>query len=120
MTALAPAQPRLAARPLRLCASETASNNPLALLSWQPQSASMVWTRREWTALCEHLHNDNGSFHFVMSWRDENGCKQYVRSKRLPVHRAIDWAWASIAGSPKSRLAFTPYASNERQQSRQM
>jgi hypothetical protein len=107
-----------AARPLRLCASETARENPLALLSWQPQSASMVWTRREWTALCEHLHNDNPAHHFILSFRGADGAKRYVRSKNLTVHRAIDWAWGSIAGSPKSRLAFSPYASNERQQSR--
>lgn len=118
MSPTAPAKPRLATPALRLCASGAARNNPLALLSWQPRSASMVWTRREWTALCEHLHNDNPSYHFIMGFRGDDRGKRYVRSKRLTVQRAIDWAWASIAGSPKSRLAFSPYASNERQESR--
>ena len=53
-----------------------------------------------------------------MGFRDADGCKKYVRSKRLPVGRAISWSWQSISGSPKSRLAFVPYSTNERQESR--
>jgi hypothetical protein len=90
----------------------------LAFLSWQPQRADAVWTRGEFSALCEHLHNGNGTTHFVMGFRNADGCKKYVRSKRLPVGRAISWSWQSISGSPKSRLAFVPYSTNERQESR--
>jgi hypothetical protein len=92
--------------------------NPLAVLSFQPKRGDAVWTRAEWTSLCEHLHNDNSAKHFVMGFRGADGCKQYVRSKRVPIDRAISWAWSSIAGSPKRRLAFVPYSTNERQQSR--
>ncbi len=53
-----------------------------------------------------------------MGFRDADGCKKYVRSKTLAVGRAISWGWTSIAGSPKSRLAFVPYSTNDRQQSR--
>jgi hypothetical protein len=88
------------------------------MLSWQPKRAGDVWTRQEWTSLCHHLHNSNEPFHFVMGFRDADGCKKYVRSKRLSVDRAISWAWSSLAGSPKSRLSFSPYSANERQQSR--
>lgn len=91
---------------------------PLAQLNWQSKAADAVWTRTEWTNLCGHLHNENSSTHFIMGFRDADGCKRYVRSKRLPVERAISWGWTSVAGSPKSRLAFVPYASNDRQQSR--
>jgi len=92
--------------------------NPLAVLSWQPQRADAVWTRGEFSALCEHLHNGNGGTHFAMGFQDKDGCKKYVRSKRLAVGRAISWSWQSISGSPKSRLAFVPYSTNERQESR--
>jgi hypothetical protein len=95
-----------------------AGPNPLAVMSLHPQRADAILTRSEWTALCEHLHNGNGAKQFVMGFRDANGCKKYVRSKTLPVERAISWAWSSIAGSPKSRLAFVPYSTNERHQSR--
>ncbi len=94
------------------------TGNPLAMLSCQPKRANAVWTRAQWTALCEHLHNGNGRTHFVMGFRDKDGAKRYVKSRKLGVDRAISWAWSSIAGSPKSRLAFVPYSTNEYQQSR--
>ncbi len=94
------------------------SDNPLAQLSWHPKRADAVWTRSECTALYEHLHNGNGATHFVMGFRDKDGGKKYVRSKKWRVDRAISWSWQSISGSPKSRLAFVPYSTNERQQSR--
>ena len=92
--------------------------NPFTFLSWQPKRADALWTRKEWTALCEHLHNGNGTNHFVMGFRDNDGCKKYVRSKKLRVDRAISWSWQSISGTPNSRLAFVPYSTNDRQQSR--
>ena len=105
----------------RLCLrSQTTGtgSNPLSFLSWQTKRADAVWTQSEWTALCNHLHNGNEAKHFVMGFRDDKGCKKYVRSKKWPVDRAISWAWQSIAGSPKSRLAFVPYSVNAQQQSR--
>jgi hypothetical protein len=53
-----------------------------------------------------------------MGFRNEEGLKRYVRSKRLNADRAISWAWASVAGTSKSKLAFVPYSTNDRQQSR--
>lgn len=87
-------------------------------LRWQPKPATAVWSKSEWTSLCAHLHNDNPEHHFVMGFRDVDECKKYVRSKKLGVERAITWSWSSLAGSPKSRLAFVPYSTNQRQQSR--
>ena len=97
---------------------DPADPNPFAILGCQPKRANEVYSQIEWTALCEHLHNDNGTTHFVMGFRNKDGCKKYVRSKKLPVGRAISWSWGSIAGSPKSRLAFVPYSVNGLQQSR--
>jgi hypothetical protein len=57
--------------------------NALAIMNLQGKRADAVWTQAEWTALCEHLQNDNVNTHFVMGFRDEDGCKRYVRSKRL-------------------------------------
>jgi hypothetical protein len=107
------------AKRLRLRAqSADTGANPLSFLSWQPKRADAVWTQSEWTALCEHLHNGNDAQHFVMGFRDKDGCKKYVRSKKWRVDRAISWSWQSIAGAPKSRLAFVPYSVNAQQQSR--
>ena len=111
----APPSKRLTKLRLR---SQVTDSSPLAQLNWQPKIADAVWTRAEWTSLCEHLHNDNPPTHFVMGFRGEDGCKRYVRSKKLKVDRAISWSWSSIAGTPKSKLAFVPYSTNDRQQSR--
>jgi hypothetical protein len=89
-----------------------------AFLNWQPKSATQIWTRDEFTCLCRHLHNANGEHHFVMGFRTSDGCKRYVRSKKLHVERAISWAWGSIAGRSRSKLAFVPYSTNEMQESR--
>jgi len=107
------------AKRLHLGAQPDAGANPLAFLSWQSQRADAVWTRSEWIALCEHLHNGNGAYHYAMGWRDAEGCKQYARAKRVPVGRAISWALQSITTPQKLRkLAFVPYSTNDQQQSR--
>lgn len=99
-------------------ADQTSMSDPLAILSWQGKRADQVWTRAEWSALCEHLHNGNGQTHFVMGFQ-KDGEKQYVRSKKLPVARAISWSWCTITGKSRSNLSFSPYSSNaDRQQSR--
>jgi hypothetical protein len=84
----------------------------------QPKRADDIWTKSEFNSLCYHLHNGNGPTQFVMGFRDRDGCKQYKRSKRWPADRIIPWAWASISKSPMRRIAFVPYSTNERQQSR--
>ena len=91
---------------------------PLAVMDWQRRRADVVWTRIEWMALCQHLHNGNGPTQFVMGFRAADGCKKYVKSKKHLVDRAISWSWDSIARAPKSRLAFVPYSVNDQQQSR--
>ena len=87
------------------------------LLNTQGRPADVEWTRAEWTGICRHLHNENGDFRFVMGFR-KHGLKQYVRSKRVTMNRAIDWGWTSILGKAKTPMAFVPYSTNNRKQSR--
>ena len=114
---LTEAEPERSPAKLRLRSGESSRSNPLALLSWQARRADAVWSRREWAALCEHLHNANPPFHYVMGFRKE-GEPRYVRTKRLPAARAISWSWTSITGTARSKLAFVPYSSSDHQQSR--
>jgi hypothetical protein len=88
-----------------------------ALLNTQGRTANIEWTRSEWTSICEHLNNENGDCRFVMGFR-KHGLKQYVRSRHVPMKRAISWAWSSICGNTKTPMAFAPYSSNNRKQSR--
>jgi hypothetical protein len=102
---------------LRLPSLPPASNSSI-VFSWQPKPATAVWTQAEWTLLGEHLHNGNPEHHFIMGFREADGCKRYVRSKKTTVKKALSWAWSSIAKSPQKRLAFVPYAQNQQGQSR--
>ena len=92
--------------------------NSAALLSWEPKPATAVWTQAEWTLLSEHLHNGNPETHFIMGFREADGSKRYVRSKNMTVKKAMAWGWSSIARCPQKRLAFVPYAQNQRGHSR--
>lgn len=95
----------------------SASPAPVTLLSGQVKPANEVWTFAEWKALGLHLHNLNGETRFVMGFR-KDGEKQYVKSKRVEVSKIIPWAWDSISGRAKSKVAFVPYSQNDERKSR--
>jgi hypothetical protein len=101
----------------RLRCAESTVTKAFALLNCQPKKACDIWTRLEWSGLCNHLHNANEPTAYVMGFR-KDGCKKYVRAKRVPASRAISWSWSSMVGQPKSKLAFVPYSTNENRQSR--
>ncbi len=85
------------------------------------RSALEIWAVRDLERLWKHLHNDNGPFDYVMEFRDKaTGAKQYKRSRKVPVGRAISWARATVQGrkTPDKSLAFVPYSTNAQQMSR--
>jgi hypothetical protein len=84
----------------------------------QGRSALEIWPVQDLGRLWQHLHNGNGPFDFVMGFRDEaTGEKQYKRSRKVPVERAISWALATVQGrkKPEKSLAFVPYSTNSEQ-----
>jgi hypothetical protein len=83
----------------------------------QGRKADEAFTCADWTFLCNHLHNENGSRRYVMGF-SKYRIKHYLKAKRHPVDRAISWAWSTICGRAKSKLTFVPYSSNENKQSR--
>lgn len=89
------------------------------LLNIQGKRADAVWTEQGFTALCEHLHNDNADKHWIMGFR-KNGEKVYKRSKTKRVRDGISWGWKSIIGrtKPGGELAFAAYSCNKEGQSR--
>ena len=48
-----------------------------------------------------------------MGWRQPDGLKDYKKSRRKRAEAIIDWAWSSISGSPKSKIAFVPFPKNK-------
>ena len=91
------------------------------LCSFQGKPALEIWPVRDLGRLWEHLQNGNGPFDWVMGFRDKaTGVKQYKRSRKVPVHRAISWALATLQGrkTPETSLAFVPYSTDAEQRSR--
>jgi hypothetical protein len=88
------------------------------ILGGQARPALDVFDASELSTLFRHLQNANAPTRFVMGFRDATGAKRYVRSKKLHAEKAIEWAVNTIRGKTKSPLAFVPYASNDRQESR--
>lgn len=83
--------------------------------------ALAVWTKQELVALWTHLHNDNGPVEWVMGYVDrDTGAVNFCRSKKVSVTRGIPWAIGSLADNKPAdkKLAFAPYSSNGRDESR--
>ena len=100
------------------CQSGVSAPEPsLAVLSFQGRRANEVFTCHEWELLCRHLHNENASTTFVFGFRDAQG-KQYLKSRHRVFSKAISWAWSTITGKTMRKLAFVPYSSNEKKESR--
>lgn len=95
-----------------------------ALTTMQPRLASEVWNRDEWIRLANHLHNGNGQFDFIIGWfgpNTRNGGRPeaiYTKSKRIPVSKAIPWAWSSLCGKGKKKIGIVFYSQNSASLSR--
>ena len=101
-----------------LCTHNRINPPPGALTSMQPRPAFEVWTRDQWFALGWHLHNGNDLFNFVLAWFGPDRTKGgrpgpiYVKSKHMIVSKAIPWAWSSLCGKGKKKVAVVFYAQN--------
>jgi hypothetical protein len=96
---------------------ENYSNN--ILTSLQPLPACELWSKKQWIALAHHFHNSNPPDRWVMGFfapNFKNGGRpeaQYKRAK-TPHSKGIPWAWQSLCGKGKMRIAYTPYSKNEK------
>lgn len=86
--------------------------------------ANETWTRDQWIAMTTHLHNDNGEHDFILGWygpNSRNGGKVepvYARSSRIAIEKGITWAWSSLSGKGKKKVAVVLYAKNREGMSR--
>lgn len=93
------------------------------LTNLQPRPACEIWTRKQWIALALHLHNGNPPNQWVMGFFApdfKNGGRpdvQYRRAKKTHFI-GISWAWQSMCGKGKMKIAFTPYSQNNDEKSR--
>ena len=91
---------------------------PPAILIGKGQAADRVWTREEFVLLCNVMRNDNPADEFLRVYCDSDGASHFVKSKSAKVEQMITWAWDSITGRAKHKVAIGFYPWNHLGESR--
>ncbi len=91
---------------------------PTALLIGEGFPADRILTRKEFVRICYLMRNDNPACEFLHAYRDPNGVPQFVKAKSPEVEKRITWAWDTITGRAKHKVAIGFYPWNFRGQSR--
>jgi hypothetical protein len=91
---------------------------PTAILIGEGQPADRVWTREEFLLLCNYMLNNNRLNEFLHVYRDSNGVPRFVKAKSARADRRITWAWDTITGRAKHKVAVGFYPWNHRGESR--
>jgi hypothetical protein len=82
------------------------------------KKADVVFTPREWFAICAHMMNENPANFFLMLFCDKNGEAQFKKAFRTDVKTRISWAWDTMTGKAKSPTSIGFYPTNTDRRSR--
>jgi hypothetical protein len=82
------------------------------------KKADVVFTPRQWFAMCAHMRNENPANFFLMPYRDKNGNAKFAKAYTAKVDDRIQWAWDTITGKAKSPASIGFYPTNAQRQSR--
>lgn len=91
---------------------------PNAILIGEGTLADRILTRGEFVRLCELMRNNNPPNEFLHVYCDPNGVARFVKAKRPDVQKRITWAWDTITGRAKHKVAIGFYPWNSRGESR--
>ena len=80
--------------------------------------ADVVWTPRQWFAMCIHMLNENVANFFLKLYRDKNGQPKFSKAFKHDVTKWIEWSWRSITGKAKTLVAIGFYPTNGERKSR--
>jgi hypothetical protein len=80
--------------------------------------ADVVWTPRQWFAMCIHMLNENVANFFLKLYRDENGQPKFSKAFKHDVTKWIEWSWRSITGKAEALVAIGFYPTNAERKSR--
>jgi hypothetical protein len=78
----------------------------------------VVFTPRQFFALCVHMMNENPPNFFLIPYRDKGGEPKYAKACRADATKRIAWAWDTITGKAKSPGSIGFYATNTDRKSR--
>ena len=57
--------------------------------------ADVVFTPRQWFALCVHMMNENPANFFLMPYRDKDGQPRYAKAFRADAEKRMQWTCGS-------------------------
>jgi hypothetical protein len=81
--------------------------------------ADVVFTPRQWFAMCSHMMNENPENFFLMPYRDKKtGKAEFKKAYSARAGQRIEWAWDTITGRAKSPASIGFYPTNAGKQSR--
>jgi hypothetical protein len=81
------------------------------------RKADVVFTPRQWFAICMHMHNENPANFFLMPYLKEGQAK-YSKAFKADVEKRIRWAWDAITGKAKRPASIALYPTNDQKESR--
>jgi hypothetical protein len=91
---------------------------PNTILIGEGSRADRIWTRNEFVRLCELMLNDNPATEFLHVYCDSKGAPRFVKAKSAAAEKRITWAWDTITGRAKHKVAIGFYPWNSLGQSR--
>jgi hypothetical protein len=82
------------------------------------EKADVIFTPRQWFAMCAHMMNNNRANFFLMPYRDEDGKPKFAKAYNADADKRIAWAWDTITGKAKLPASIGFYPTNAHRQSR--
>jgi hypothetical protein len=82
------------------------------------KKADVVFTKRQWFAMCAHMRNENPANFFLMPYRDNKGNAKFAKAYTAKADDRIHWAWDTITHKAKSPASIGFYPTNAQRESR--
>src|SRR5215831_11558870 len=82
------------------------------------KKADVVFTPRQFFALCAHMMNENPANFFLMPYQDADGNAKFAKAFKADAEKRMQWAWDTITGKAKSPASIGFYPTNAQRQSR--
>jgi hypothetical protein len=80
--------------------------------------ADVVFTPRQWFAMCIHMLNKNAANFFLKLYRDKDGQPKFSKAFKHDLTKWIEWSWRSSTGKAKALVAVGFYPTNPERKSR--
>jgi len=82
------------------------------------EKADVIFTPRQWFAMCAHMMNENPQNFFLMPYQDKDGKAKFAKAYNAKADDRIAWAWDTITGKAKAPASVGFYPTNAQRKSR--